>query len=414
VIALGYFTGVAAYIRSDAVAYPTYGYVTASAGNATHSGYFEWYKGASPAALRIGYMGYDNTDLTLVLENSAKFSVTGGSLVIGTLAGVLKGTAGVISGSAVHADLGSIGANDHHNQSHVLDGADHTVSGLTTGHFLKATGAATFGFAAHGLTYSDVAAAPAAGNSSIVTVGTITSGHWHGDDIDLDHIDHTGSANYLLTIHGTGTTCEWKQLSTSNLSLSFGTGQIILGIGQPLGTDASPTFVALTAATINAGAAGSYSGVYKIKGSSAYWDAISVDSDHMTFNGGNWNYVVLNAAVGTEIVGSLIVGSPTGGHKGAGTINAAGDIYKNNTAYTNPDYVYDWYFGQKTFHAYDGLINLNDLETYLSANRHLPGISRETSGIFARADMILEKVEELSLYILQLHKRIAFLESKIQ
>ena len=45
--------------------------------------------------------------------------------------------------------------------AHVLNSGSHTVSGLTTGQFLKATGAATFGFAAHGLTYSDVGAASA-------------------------------------------------------------------------------------------------------------------------------------------------------------------------------------------------------------------------------------------------------------
>jgi hypothetical protein len=45
-----------------------------------------------------------------------------------------------------HSDLGGVGANDHHNQSHVLAttsalGPDHTVSGLTAGQVLKATGA---------------------------------------------------------------------------------------------------------------------------------------------------------------------------------------------------------------------------------------------------------------------------------
>ena len=37
-----------------------------------------------------------------------------------------------------------------HSQSHVLDGADHTVSGLTPGHVLQALTATTFGFAAGG------------------------------------------------------------------------------------------------------------------------------------------------------------------------------------------------------------------------------------------------------------------------
>jgi len=45
-----------------------------------------------------------------------------------------------------HSDLGGVGANDHHNQSHVLAttsalGPDHTVSGLTSGQVLKATSA---------------------------------------------------------------------------------------------------------------------------------------------------------------------------------------------------------------------------------------------------------------------------------
>lgn len=38
----------------------------------------------------------------------------------------------------------------------LVDTVNHPVSGLTTGHFLKATGASTYAFAVHGLTYSDV------------------------------------------------------------------------------------------------------------------------------------------------------------------------------------------------------------------------------------------------------------------
>jgi len=42
--------------------------------------------------------------------------------------------------------------------AHGLVSASHTVSGLTTGHFLKALSATTFGFVAHGLSYGDVGA----------------------------------------------------------------------------------------------------------------------------------------------------------------------------------------------------------------------------------------------------------------
>jgi hypothetical protein len=41
----------------------------------------------------------------------------------------------------------------------LIDTTKHPVSGLTTGHFLKATGATSYAFGAHGLTYSDVGAA---------------------------------------------------------------------------------------------------------------------------------------------------------------------------------------------------------------------------------------------------------------
>ncbi len=45
-----------------------------------------------------------------------------------------------------HSDLGTVTTDQHHDQAHVLDGGDHTVSGLTTGYVLTATGATTFAF----------------------------------------------------------------------------------------------------------------------------------------------------------------------------------------------------------------------------------------------------------------------------
>jgi hypothetical protein len=63
--------------------------------------------------------------------------------------------------------------------AHQLDGALHTVSGLTLGHFLKATSATTFGFAAHGLTYTDVGAA-AVGHTHAQLHDAITLATNHG------------------------------------------------------------------------------------------------------------------------------------------------------------------------------------------------------------------------------------------
>jgi len=68
--------------------------------------------------------------------------------------------------------------------AHQLDGSVHTVSGLTPGHFLKALTATTFGFAAHGLTYTDVGA---------LAVG--------GTAVDSDKVDGSHAAAFALVGH---------------------------------------------------------------------------------------------------------------------------------------------------------------------------------------------------------------------
>jgi hypothetical protein len=73
-------------------------------------------------------------------------SPTFAGLTLTGLSGVLKATAGVVAGGGAHSDLASVTANQHHNQAHAIDGADHTATGLTAGYVLTATGATTFAF----------------------------------------------------------------------------------------------------------------------------------------------------------------------------------------------------------------------------------------------------------------------------
>jgi hypothetical protein len=72
----------------------------------------------------------------------------------------LVGTSGTPSANNTYVtDDDSRNTNARTPVAHQLDSASfHTVSGLTTGDFLKATAANSFGFVAHGLTYSDVGA----------------------------------------------------------------------------------------------------------------------------------------------------------------------------------------------------------------------------------------------------------------
>lgn len=123
---------------------------------------------------------------------------------------------------------------------------------------------------------------------------------------------------------------------------------------------------------------------------------------------------VLSLADGVKI------GLPTGGYKGAGTLNCAGDIFKNNSAYGNPDYVFEYAFtGQIVKYSdnpgaeeYQGRLPLDRLEAHLREHHRLPGMTNTPAGMFERGDKALEKIEELTLYILELHKRLAVLEKK--
>ena len=129
-------------------------------------------------------------------------------------------------------------------------------------------------------------------------------------------------------------------------------------------------------------------------------------------------------AIGTMVAGAqvncvtfgagVVVGPATAGDKGPGTINLSGDLYKNNTAYTNPDYVFEAEYGVDTERArlYPGRLSLDALKSYVREKHHLPGLPQAKRGAFERADWLLEKVEELALYALDLHERVRALEAE--
>jgi hypothetical protein len=114
----------------------------------------------------------------------------------------------------------------------------------------------------------------------------------------------------------------------------------------------------------------------------------------------------------------LQLGSPTGGDKGAGTLNVATDAYKNNSAYTNPDFVLEhWATGEinkykdspgaNEYQAY----TITEVMDYAKEHHRLPGISDEPMGIFDRGDKALEWIERMMTYIGELEERITELEN---
>jgi hypothetical protein len=92
-----------------------------------------------------------------------------------------------------------------------------------------------------------------------------------------------------------------------------------------------------------------------------------------------------------------------------GDINTTGDIRKSGSAYVNPDYVFEPGYS---------LMPVSKLGSYVLENRHLPNmpstedIKQGGVKLFEHNRLLLEKIEEAYLYIIELEKRIEKLERR--
>lgn len=154
-------------------------------GSAHHTKYTD-----GEAVTAMGVLGDSNAlnhDRYTDAEAIAAVDLSGYWLSATTLGGELGGTLAAATVDATHS------GSAHHNQSHVLDGGDHTVSGLTTGHVLQALSATTFGFAAA------TSGTPATTVTDETTFGISTA---VGTDTEYARQDHThGSPVDPVTAH---------------------------------------------------------------------------------------------------------------------------------------------------------------------------------------------------------------------
>jgi hypothetical protein len=99
----------------------------------------------------------------------------------------------------------------------LIDTTHHPVSGLTTGHFLKATGATAYGFAAHGLTYTDVGAQQSDATLTALAGLTITQGSLiYGTGADAFSILAKGTAGQVLKMNAGETAPEWGDATSGS------------------------------------------------------------------------------------------------------------------------------------------------------------------------------------------------------
>jgi hypothetical protein len=246
--------------------------------------------------------------------------------------------------------------------------------------------------------------------------------------------DSSGAWDYAF---GVGAVGSYDFSIDMNGKLSWASGRIT--IDNPSGQN-------LYIRNVSAGANGPIIKIYQNSASPAALDEISrvvftgnnasaVEKDYVTIRGfsasvaagaeqGQMNVdMLIGGAVTTtfSVANGMTIGAPAGGFKGTGTLNCAADVYKNNTAYTNPDYALEhWATGKIEQYAdndgaseYQGLVPLSDLAEFMRTKLRLPGIDREPMGAFERMDKVLEKVEEAFIYITQLSERLSALEERV-
>ena len=117
-----------------------------------------------------------------------------------------------------------------------------------------------------------------------------------------------------------------------------------------------------------------------------------------------------------------VIGSPTGGYKGPGTLNAV-KVYDDNVLLT--DYVFDKYLDGKVRpedqkkHGGFAMLSIPEMRAYVEKERHLPSIKGRKEwnekGPFSVGELsqqIWETVEINALYLSELDARMSALEAK--
>lgn len=125
-------------------------------------------------------------------------------------------------------------------------------------------------------------------------------------------------------------------------------------------------------------------------------------------------------------LGGVAIGA--GADPGVGSLRVTGDLFKNATAYNNPDYVFEVIFaGQLDKHAekpgarefFDAylargkrLMSIDEVREHAGRTSQLPGVA-DAMGVFERCDAVLAQLELAYAYIWQLHDRLTEMERRI-
>jgi hypothetical protein len=250
------------------------------------------------------------------------------------------------------------------------------------------------------------------------TAGTVTAGV-EADDLIVENSGDTGisilgpDANWLSLNFGSPTQDNFAYISAqynSNAIHIRGLQNVDVGVSS---SGNSTGFVWNDSG---------YETDFRIESNSeqyAFYVVSSTGTEYIYIGGNS----IATADATFTLGGGLVMGNPTGADKGAGTINVATDVYKNDSAYANPDFVLEHYYNREIVRfidnpgakEYTGLMSIKDTNKFMKKNLSLPWIeNKRPSGMFERGDMNLEGQETLMLYIIELEERLAKLEKELK
>lgn len=136
------------------------------------------------------------------------------------------------------------------------------------------------------------------------------------------------------------------------------------------------------------------------------------------------------ASIGS-IKNGMVLGTATGGDKGIGTINVSSNLYKNNTAYTHPDFVFELWatgkverFDNEAWGHYqrivgDRLWSLPEIERHVRKHWRFPIVAGETHGVFTdhdnlgRDDIALALTEQAYTHLFDHEHQIEDLKAEV-
>jgi len=242
-------------------------------------------------------------------------------------------------------------------------------------------------------TFSTGITSTAASNSFGATVfsGAITGGQaatlGATSATTLSTSTSTSSPFYTASNAGAAATPIYRFSNESNTGL-YGTGSA--GVSISLAGTHAATFIAT-------------GGLFGANSRTFIRQSASGDTELGGSAGSAFTDIFVNNAAVARFVSGLVIGSPTGGDKGAGSINAV-TIWKNGTALDivfEPDYQ---------------MATIDEMTAYYTENKHLPTIPTKevfqegSTDMGGLTDRLWETVEVQARYISELNDRLKALE----